>query len=72
MDQRILQRTPLRVAVDALHGVGPQHHVVLLLLLEAVGHVVGVEQRERSEGHPHEDHHHAVAEREKCAAEFHP
>ena len=43
-DERVLQEVAAHVAVHALHGVGPQQHVVLLLLLELAGHIVGEEQ----------------------------
>ena len=71
LNERVLHRTAHHVAVDPLHGVRPQRHVVLLLLLEPLGHVVGVEQRDHAEGYAHDDNHHAVAEREYVAADLH-
>ena len=41
LNERVLHRTAHHVAVDPLHGVRPQRHVMLLLLLEPLGHVVG-------------------------------
>ena len=58
-------------AVHALHGMGPEGDVVLLLLLELLGHVVGVEQRDAAQHHAHDDYHHAVAEREYVTTQFH-
>lgn len=69
--ERVLDRAAQHVARHALHGVGPQRHVVLLLLLEPPGHVVGVEQRQGAERHPDDDHHHPVAEREEFSPDFH-
>ena len=71
LNERVLHRAAHHVAVDPLHGVRPQRHVVLLLLLEPLGHVVGVEQRDHAEGYAHDDNHHAVAEREYVAADLH-
>ena len=63
LDEGVLQRVAHHVAVGALHGVGPEHDVVLLLLLEALGHLVGVEQRKHPQRQADEDDDHAVAER---------
>ena len=72
VDQRVLRldRAAQHVAVQLLHGVGPEGHIVLLLLLEAESQLIGIEERERPEQGARHDHRHAVAEGEDFT-EFH-
>ena len=70
--ERIDQIVAERLAAHALHGGHPQLHVVLLLLLQHVGQLVGVEQRQHGQHHADREDRQPASEREfYFAREFH-
>ncbi len=66
-DERVVVGIDGHVAQHALHGVYPEFHLVLLLLLELPRHLVGEKQRERDQRDPGHDRHDAVAEGEQVS-----
>ena len=55
------------LAAHTLHGRHPQLHIVLLLLFEHVGQLVGVDERHHSQNHAYHQHRYAAAKREFTA-----